>query len=188
MGPRRFVACTAVVSPLLVASCSSTDVVQKPSEPTVARYHVLFPSTAVAVTTDTVQVFVFDAEDGMNTGTDCLTLITKQGAGGELPGEPLRVSQSEPATPCDLLASANAIESGEPIAGKKGAVSVTYGLRSFLVVARRASKDYYIGCQARQISEANIAVEIPVSQANPTIPPPVTTCATLSDKCAGRCP
>lgn len=173
-----------IVSAVLGVSCaSSTDVVKKPSDPTTAHYQVVFPSTAVAATTDSLQVLVFDATNAAGDGTDCLTLITKRRSGGELPGAPLKIVESAPATPCDLLAS----NAAKPSPTDKGAVSVTYGHRSFLVVAERGGSDYFLGCASKDISTEDTVVEIPVSPANATISVPSSPCQSLSDKCASKC-
>ncbi len=178
----------AVTLALLVAACSSsTAVVEVPAQPTIARYRVAFPSTNVAVTTETMQAFVFDATDTAKNGTDCLSLITKRRSGGELPGDALKLLESEPATPCDLLSTTAASDKGEPLAGKKGALATTYGNRSFLVVTRRGGADYFLGCTTREITSADTTVEVALSPANATISVPPSTCASLSDKCAARC-
>lgn len=173
-----------VVAVLGVSCASSTDVVKKPSDPTTAHYQVVFPSTAVAATTDSLQVLVFDATNASQDGTDCLTLITKRRSGAELPNAPLKIVESPSATPCDLLASSAA---QKPSPTDKGAVSVTYGNRSFLVVTERGGSDYFLGCATKDISSDDALVEIPVSPANATISVPSSTCQSLSDKCASKC-
>ena len=63
---------------------------------------------------------------------------------------------------------------------------MTYGTRSFLVVTQRASVDYFIGCATADISTSDTVVEVSVAPISATVSVPATTCATLSDKCAGR--
>lgn len=179
--------CTAMVGLFVVACSSSTEVVEVPAQPTTAHYQIAFPSVNVAVTTETMQVFVFDAAGGAKNGTDCLTLITKRRSGGDLPTDALKLFESEPTTPCDLLATTAASDKGEPLAGKKGVVVTGYGVRSFLVVTRRAGTDYFLGCTTREITTAGATVEVALSPANATISVPTSTCVTLSSKCAAQC-
>jgi hypothetical protein len=179
--------CATMLGLLVVACSSSTEVVEIPAQPTTAHYQVAFPSTNVAVTTETMQVFVFDATDTTKNGTDCLTLITKRRSGGDLPADALKLFESEPASPCDLLSTTVASDKGEPLTGKKGALATTYGNRSFLVVTRRAGADYFLGCTTRAITSTDTTVEVALSPADATISVPASMCASLSDKCAARC-
>ena len=180
-------ACAISVGFFVAACSSSTEVVVVPAEPTRAHYQVAFPSVNVAATTESMQVFVFDATNGTKNGTDCLTLITKRRSGGDLPSDALKLFESEPTTPCDLLATTGASDKAEPLAGKKGIVVTGYGTRSFLVVTRRAGSDYFLGCTTREITSADATVEVALSPANATISVPTSTCATLSSKCSAQC-
>ena len=153
----------------LVGCGSDTD----SSGPSAAAYRIEFPSTAAAVASETVQVFVFDATDASSKGTDCLTLVIKRKSKAALPGA---LAQSVPAAPCELLS------------GSKGGISgVTYGSRSFLAVTQRGDDDFFLGCSLAEVSDGGPPVEIPLAPAGPTVSVPDTDCTELSEKCSGGC-
>ena len=188
-GITKPVAVVLAVAALLSAGCSSDPeekVVHKPSDNTRAHYQVIFPSAAVAATTETMQLFVFDATNEQKDFTDCLSLVTKRKSSADLPAAPLKLSETE-ATPCELFETTAAGDAKQPIAGKKGTVELTYGSRTFLVVAKRSKQDYFIGCSKANLSTAETTVEISLTPASAAIAVPTTTCTTLSDRCANRC-
>ena len=73
-----------VLALVSVAGCAA-EVISVPSPPTKARYQISFPSTRVAVAAESLQVSVFDATNGAQAGTDCLSLVTKQKSKADLP-------------------------------------------------------------------------------------------------------
>lgn len=190
MRPSR-VLCASVlaVAASLVAGCASEaeeKIVRKPADNTLAHYQVIFPSAAVAATTETLQLLVFDATNDQKDFTDCLSLVTKRKSSADLPAAPLKLIETE-STPCELFETATASEAKQPIGGKKGTVELTYGARTFLVVAKRNKQDYFIGCSKTEVSTAETTVEVALTPASPSIAVPATMCTTLSDRCANRC-
>ena len=158
-----------------LAACGE-EVVKVPSPPTSARYQINFPSTRVAVATEAIQVSVFDATNGAQAGTDCLTLITKQKTKADLPKAPLFIAQTEVIPVCDVLS------------GTKGALpTISYGKRTFMAVAKRGNADFFLGCSEADIGSADALVDISVAQVDETTQVPTTTCPTLGDKCKNTC-
>jgi hypothetical protein len=154
-----------------LAACGE-EVVKVPSPPTKARYQINFPSTRVAVATEAIQVSVFDATNGAQSGTDCLTLVTKQKIKADLPKAPLFIAQTDVIPICDILGGTN------------GALpTISYGKRTFIAVAKRGNADFFLGCSEANIGPGDALVDISVAQADETVQVPTTTCATLGDKC-----
>ena len=130
-----------------LAACAE-EVVKVPSPPTKARYQISFPSTRVAVATDAIQVTVFDATNPRS-GTDCLTLITKQKTKADLPKAPLFITQTDVSPICDVLS------------GTKGALpTISYGKRTFMAVAKRGNADFFLGCAEADIGTGDALVDI----------------------------
>jgi hypothetical protein len=157
----------ALCGAALLACSQPVDHVASP--PTSAQYQVTFPSTAVAVASDTVQVLVFDASA---TGADCLSLVTARRTGAQLPKGAALLLDTGAVQTCDLAAG-------------QGTFQVSYGSRSFFAIAQRAGQDFFTGCTQADV-EANIApVNISLAQdkTGTTVPP--TTCTSLSEKCNG---
>jgi len=159
----------------LVVSACGEEVISVPSPPSGAKYQVSFASTRVAVAADAIQVLVFDATNGPQASTDCLSLITKQKSAADLPKAPLLLAQTDVVPLCDILADTE---------GKKGQLpQVSYGKRSFLAVVKRANADFFLGCAEATLTSSDTTVDIPVTQVDETVQIPTTTCATLGDKC-----
>lgn len=161
-----------------IAACGE-EVVKVPSPPTNARYQVSFASTRVAVAADAIQVSVFDATNGAPSGTDCLTLITKQKSKADLPKAPLLLAQTDVVPICDILST----ETATGGASKGALPTITYGKRTFLAVVKRGTTDFFLGCAEAEIGTADVLVDIQVTQVDETVQVPATTCATLGDKC-----
>lgn len=174
----------AVTTPLYVG-CGGVEekIVHKPSDNTLAHYQLIFPSAAVAATTETVQLFVFDATNEAQNFTDCLSLVTKRKSSADLPPAPLLLSETE-STPCELFETSAA---EAPTAGDEGTVELSYGARTFLVVTKRNKQDYFVGCSRADLSTSESTVEVSLTPVNAAIAVPPTTCTTLSDHCASRC-
>ncbi len=170
----------ALLAPLamLVSACGE-EVVTVPAKPTNAKYQLSFASTRIAVAADAIQVTVFDATNGAQTSTDCLSLITKQKSAADLPKGALLIGQTEVVPICDVFNDAE---------GKRGALpEISYGKRSFLAVVKRGTADFFLGCAEANVTASEITVDIPVTQADETVQIPTTTCANLSDKCKNSC-
>ena len=153
---------TAVIG---LSACSAA------SDPSRIEYDVTFPSTAAAVAVDGLEIHVFDAARPDIAGDVCASLVVRRRSGQDLPAS--LVARSD-LTPCALRAG-------------QGTLGVSYGSRAFLVVAQRARQDFLIGCAHVELSATTAPVEIPLALFATTIAVPPTTCASLSDHCAGGC-
>jgi hypothetical protein len=163
------------VAVALAAIGCSQPVNEHASPPTSGSYQITFPSTAVAVASDTVEVLVFDATDPAGMQTGCPTLIAARKSGAPLPKQPVLLHDSGALRTCDLAS------------GGKGVVEVSFGPRTLLAVSQRAGQDYFLGCASQQVSESASSVNLTLAQAvEGTVVPP-TTCTALSQKCAGMC-
>lgn len=162
MGRTLFV--TVFAASLL--ACSSTKYVDADAAP--GSYNVLFPSTAAAVATDTVQIWVFGGDAGTAT---CLSLVQKRQSHQALP--PALIT-SDPTPPCDLAAG-------------KGGVTIPFGKVSVLAVGTRKGNDFLVGCTEQQLDSAAASVDVYVSLASNTQSVPTTTCTALSTFCSGGC-
>jgi hypothetical protein len=148
-----------------VCACSAA------SDPSRVEYNVTFPSTAAAVAADGLEIHVFDAAEADLAGDVCASLVVRRRSDQDLPAA--LVARTD-LTPCALHAG-------------QGTLSVSYGSRAFLVVAQRARQDFLIGCAYVDLSATTAPVEIPLALFATTIAVPATTCASLSDHCAGGC-
>lgn len=164
---------------VMTVSACAEEVVTVPSPPSKAKYQVSFASTRIAVAAESLQVLVFDATNGPQQSTDCLSLVTKQKSRADLPKGALLVGQTDVVPLCDILTDTE---------GKKGALpEISYGKRSFLAVIKRGNADFFLGCAEATVSASDITVDIPVTQVDETVQIPTTTCATLGDKCRRTC-
>lgn len=160
----------AAIVPILasaVAACAS-----ETAPPTPAELRVQFPSTAAAVSTESLQVLVFDHDA---TG-GCLELVQKRRTNQPLP---------------PALVTAGPTPSCEFFAGAAPNVRVDYGARSVLIIGQRAAQDWLIGCTEAQVGDeggVSPLVQVPLTLASRTVSVPATTCTTLGDHCANRCP
>jgi hypothetical protein len=129
-----------------------------------------FPSTAAAVAAEEVQVLVFDATDaGASFCTDLVVARRSQQA------LPPAIAESKVVTPCEMAAG-------------KGEVTIPYGLRAVLGVAQKGGQDYLIGCALQQVGSGDAQVPVQLALASTTVAVPSTTCVSLTDYCAVRCP
>ena len=169
----------ALATTALVLACGSgtttTNVVPEYVEAgtRTSGYTITFPSTAAAVATESVQVFVFDTTDPANT---CAQLIVKRKSNVDLPQA---LASSPSLTPCALE------QDVDGSAG--GAVTIPFGPVAVLVVATREGKDFLLGCTNATVSGTSDAVNVSLSLASSSVSVPVSTCADLSLHCATKC-
>lgn len=150
---------------VVLAGCSAGTTTQ-PSPPTPLTYEIEFPSTAAAVSVDTLQTFVFSAS---TPGTDCPSLLVAR--------------QSQTALPASL-AQTNALPLCDVLGGKTGQLpDVAYGNVTILVVGQRAGADYLSGCTLATLAASNSAVPVQL-ELDTTEPLPSTDCKTVSAYCA----
>lgn len=162
---RRSILCLAA---LLVAACSSGE-----ADPSTGTYTVQFPSTAAAVATDSVQLFVFDV-DASNPNartTICQDLLQSRKRHDPMSA----LVENPPVTTCDLLQGA------KPIA-------VPYGEHAVLAVGARHGADFLMGCTVQTFGDGNAPIAIPLALADITVAVPATSCNSVSDFCARSCP
>jgi hypothetical protein len=164
------VAAAAAATLAGVLACSQS-VNQHPSPATTGQVQIAFPSTAVAVASEKVQVLVFDATVP---GTDCLSLLVARESGAETPKAPALLLDTGAVDACAL-------------AGGDGALPISYGSRSFLAVAQRGGQDFFTGCAQGDIEADSPPVSITLAEAKIGTHVPPTTCASLSQKCTGGC-
>jgi hypothetical protein len=114
---------------------------------------------------------------------DCLSLVTES---TNLPGAPVLLAHSQPASVCDLLAESG-LDAGA-VAGQNGTLSqVPYGPISVLAVAQHAGADFFLGCTEITLAAGTEPVSIEMTPVSSTVAVPPTTCTTVADKCAGNC-
>ena len=157
-------ACAAVVG-LTLTACSA-----KSSGPSTWNYAVNFHSIASAVSTDTLEVSVFDAT---LPAPSCAALVQKRRSKVELP-KPLI---SVPATAvCDL-------------ANGQGQMTVVYGTYQVLVVGKRKGQDWLIGCNTQHVTrdEDPGTLQIDLTNFDDSVLVAPTGCQTLSSHCSGGC-
>jgi hypothetical protein len=136
-------------------------------KPAGGTYTVAFPSELTAITTDSVQVFVFPY--GGTPGT-CTLLVEESASGAPLPTP---IAQTQQLSPCDLVGGGNELPVG-------------FGQYAFLAIAtRQGSGDYLIGCAAQIISSTNTSVTIPLQLTDFTNALPTSSCTMLSQRCSG---
>jgi hypothetical protein len=138
------------------------------AKPASGTYTVDFPSELTAITTDSVQVYVY-AYDG--TPDVCTTLVEETSTGSPVATP---IAATPQLSPCALQAGGNALPVG-------------FGQYAFLAVAtRQAYGNYLIGCAAQTMSATNTNVAIPLQLVDFTNQLPTTMCTMLSQKCSGQ--
>jgi hypothetical protein len=166
---RRLAWMGAVVPVVAIAVGCARHGEKVPSAPVRVPYAVDFPSAAAAIAADTVLLYVFPSTDE----SDCLTLADARTHGKDLPA----ASQQTSAPVC-ALHSQNA----------NADISVSFGDVAILAVAQRNQKDFLIGCTIEHIDVNVETLSVPLTFIDNKQSVPDTTCATLSDHCANRCP
>lgn len=157
-----------VVAALLVAACGGGE-----GDPSTGTYTVQFPSTAAAVATDSVQLFVFDVDANNPSArtTICQDLLQSRKRHDPMSA----VVENPPVSTCELLRGA------KPIA-------VPYGEHAVLAVGARHGADFLMGCTVQTFGDGNAPVAIPLALADITVAVPATACNSVSDFCARACP
>jgi hypothetical protein len=149
----------------VAVACSST---KAPPPPT--GYTLLFPSTDVAVATDTVEVLVFDVPPDQP--DLCNTLVLHKRSNQDL-GPSL--TTSTPKSVCDLAAGT-------------GTVAVSFGVRAFFAIGRQGQNDFLLGCTAQQVAGGTTPPSIYLDYVSDTVrPAPPSPCRSVSQKCTGGC-
>jgi hypothetical protein len=161
----RKLSALTVGTALLLAACGS----KQAASPSTGSYTISFPSTAAAVATETVKVYVFDAADGG--ASLCPSLVLARRSNQALPTV---VLEAAPVSPCDLAAG-------------QGQVTIPYGARAILAVAQKGGTDFLVGCAIENIGEGSTQVPVQLALSSTTVDVPATTCASLGDHCGGRC-
>jgi hypothetical protein len=162
-------AAAAVFALSLVGSVACTAPSTGPSPGT---YSVSFPSTAAAVATDTVQLLVFEVpKSGEDRNDFCLTLI--QGRKRQDPQKP--ILQNTPVNICEML-------------GGRKPITIPYGEKAVLAVAKRKMNDFLIGCSIQTFGDGDAPLDIDLALVDVGVSVPDTPCATVGDFCSQKCP
>lgn len=162
---RRRLASALVPFALLVSACASAA-----DGPSRGNYTLEFPSTEVAVATDTVQVFVFALPEPSARESYCRELIDGRKRSDLQKAE----VESVPANICELLKG-------------RRPITVPYGEWAVLAVGQRGTDDFVIGCAIQTIGEGDAPLPIELSLVNPAQAVPVSDCKSVSDACAAKC-
>lgn len=136
--------------------------------PSPGTYTLNFPSTAAAVATDTVQLFVFDAPKTPAARSGfCQELI--QARKRKEPQRP--VTSNQPVNICELLQ------------GRKP-ITIDYGDRAILALAQRRGVDFMIGCTLQTLGDGDAPIPIDLGLLDVGNPVPDTDCSSVGDFCA----
>lgn len=136
--------------------------------PSPGTYSVSFPSTAAAVATDTVQLLVFEVPTTpLERNNFCQTLI--QARKREEPQKP--VLQNQPVNICELLLG-------------RRPITIPYGEKAVLAVARRKGKDFLSGCTIQTFGEGDAPLDIALALVDVGASVPDTDCTRVGDFCA----
>ena len=157
-----------LLAPLgVVAACTAGE-----ASPSTSTYTVKFPSTAAAVATDRVQLFVFDFRPE-DRSSICLDLIQSRKR-----REPLSPAVTGPdVNICELLKSVKPI-------------TVPYGEKAVLAVAVRKGVDYMLGCTLHTFGDEETdatRLTIPLALIDLGQSVPDTPCTSVSDFCNNVC-
>jgi hypothetical protein len=158
-------ASAAAAGLVALVACSA-----KSSGPSTWSYAVNFHSVASAISTDTLEVSVYDAT---LPDTGCAVLVQQRRSNAELP-KPL---VSVPATSlCDL-------------AGGQGQLTVPYGTYQILVVGKHKGQDWLVGCNTQHVTrdEDPGTLQIDLTNFDDSVLVAPTACQTLSAHCSGGC-
>jgi hypothetical protein len=158
----RVVALSVLLLPMLACSSKSTT--------STWTYTVDFGSVAAAVSADTVGVEVYD---GTKDDTHCDALVEARRTKVPLP----KAVASIPATTVCALTNGG------------GRIDVPYGKYSVLVVARRQSQDWFIGCNTQYVTpdEDPGTLPIPLTNFDDTVQVAPSSCTSLAAHCGGGC-
>jgi hypothetical protein len=153
---------------LLIGAISNACAEEESSAPPTIDIKIDFQSTAAAVSTDTVKIYVFEG-----LATTCNDLIRLRQTEQPLPA---RVAETSALTPCQL--QRNELNSLE-LSLKKD--------YTMLAIGQIGGKDVLAGCSQQPAYGETIAVDITLALIDDKqkLNPP--ECAKLSDKCNGGC-
>lgn len=133
-----------------------------------ATFTVAFPSTNVAVATETLDtsVFVVSRDDA------CEDIFERRRTNQTLP-TPL--VSTGPLRTCDVLGGR-----GEPL-------QVGLGNRAFLVVGKARGEEIVMGCEVAYVDDRSTAPMVRLTLFDRNTEIPATTCGSLADRCSGTC-
>ncbi len=155
---------------LALVACTSGE-----ASPSSGTYTVEFPSTAAAVATDYVQVYVYDFPPDQR-GFACADLIAARQR-GDNSTQPIFTGAK--VNICELLNGAKPI-------------TVPYGEHAVMAVGIRVdmnqTNDFLIGCTIETFGSGNALLPIQLELFDQTrIYVPQTTCTSVSDRCNSTC-
>ncbi len=157
---------TFVLGALLLA-CSASE-----EAPSTGTYTLQFPSTAAAVATDTVQLLFFDVLPTPAERTaQCANIIQAR-------------KRKDLQKPAFQNTSVNVCE----LALGKKPVTIPYGEHVVFAIAVRTNADFMVGCNIQTFGQGNAPLPIAMSLVDVSNPVPDTTCGSVSDFCAKKCP
>jgi hypothetical protein len=152
------------VAATVVVACTAGE-----APPSTGTYTVQFPSTAAAVATDAVQIFIFDVPE-QDRAVICQNLIQARKR-----REPLKPVVTNPQVNiCELMKGAKPI-------------SVPYGEKAALAVTIRKGVDFMIGCMVQTFGDGDAPLAIPVSLIDVGQGVPDTQCKNVSEFCGKVC-
>jgi hypothetical protein len=136
--------------------------------PSPGTYTLKFPSTAAAVATDAVQLYVFDAPTSPSERAGfCQTLIQAR-------------KRKDPQTSRTTNPSVNMCE----LLQGRQPITIEYGARAILAVAQRRGSDFMIGCTLQTLGDGDALTPIALTLIDVGNPVPETTCTSVGDFCS----
>jgi hypothetical protein len=158
-----------IAAAALIAAASVGCADKKPSAPPMITLGVEFPSTAAAVLTENLSVYVFDGS-----ATSCLTLITDEQTGMQQSFPPT-LYQDTTLTPCLLASNPPVLPIGP---------STEY---TVLVVGEAGGHDQTIGCAVYDAFGESIPQPVSLTFINDRQSLGSTSCTSFSTFCMGGC-
>lgn len=153
----------AFAASVVVACSAGTE------DPSPGTYTLKFPSTAAAVSTDTVQIVVFEAPPP---GTAQRAGFCQELVQARRRKDPQREGVPNPAVNiCELLQ------------GRKP-LTIPYGEKALLAIAQRKGADFMIGCAIQTLGEGDAPLPIDLALIDVSNPVPETNCSSVGDFCA----
>jgi hypothetical protein len=155
----------AALAGALLLACTSGE-----APPSEGVYTVQFPSTAAAVATDYVQVFVYDFPPDQRAFA-CSNLIAAR-KHKDTSTKPLLIGPQ--VNVCELLNGAKPI-------------TVPFGEMAVMAVGLRKTDDFLVGCVIETFGAGDAELAIPLELIDLTVPVPVSACTSVSDRCKQVC-
>ena len=153
---------------VLSGACGEGKVVTVEDPPVPLAYTLAFPSVAVAATTETVKVSVFNGDDPQA----CQELVLKLASGQSLPKS---LAETNELAPC-------AFANGDPATQ----VEVPFGAHAILAVGKLEGKRYVVGCTVQGVQPNSPPISISLALTG-MLAVPATKCTQLSQKCSNQC-